>query len=329
MIRHIEYLILRHDCVVIPGFGALIAHYRPAYIDRELGCMFPPSRTLGFNPDITHNDGLLTSSIARGTENTFDGASAILSKEVAALKLQLDNSGEFALGRLGVFSRKENGPVMFEPFSTTSISPRLAGLRAIAMTPISETVKAEAEAATEKQEDGIHRPISLHRRVLNIAASVALLVCLGVTLTTPIVENKATFASIGSSISAAQSVEQPVFEPVAQPDIDLRIALPGKEETEPVKAVEQAKPVVVAETPAALRLDPADRYYLIVASLPTREKAEEYIGSQSHGDKLNITEADGRFRVYLSTGNSIDQARQPLSNDKYVTRYPNAWVCRR
>ena len=326
MIRHIEYLILRHDCVVIPGFGALIAHYRPAYIDHELGCMFPPSRTLGFNPDITHNDGLLALSIARGAETTFDGASAILAKEVAALKLQLDNAGEFALGRLGVFSRHDNGPVMFEPFATTSISPRLAGLRAVAMTPISETVKAEA--AAEMAEEGSHRPVSLRRRVLNIAASVALLVCLGVTLTTPIVENKAAFAGMGSSITAVQSVEQPVFEPLSQPDIDLRIALPAKEEKPEAKTVEE--PVAVAaRQPEAPHTDPADRYYLIVASLPTREKAEEYISSQNHGDNLNITEGDGRFRVYLSTGNSIDQARQPLLTEKYATRYPNAWVCRR
>lgn len=325
MIRHIEYLMLRHECVAIPGFGAIIAHYRPAYIDRELGCMFPPSRTLGFNPDITHNDGLLASSIARGTETTFDNAMAMLSKEVAALKLQLENSGEFALGRLGIFSRSDNGAITFEPFSKTAITPRLAGLRAIAVTPISETVRNEAEATASEQANSS----SVRRRVLNIAASVALLLCLGVTMTTPIIENKAAFAGIASGITSTSHVEEPVFEPVSQPDLDLRIALPAKEESSIIKSVAVAEITQNTVPAATLHLDPSDRYYLIVASLPTLEKAKEYIASQNHGDRMEITEADGRFRVYIATGSTIDMARQPVTIDKYAIRYPNAWVCRR
>lgn len=326
MIRHIEYLMLRHDCVVIPGLGAIIAHYRPAYIDKELGCMFPPSRTLGFNPDISHNDGLLTSSIARGMETTFDNASAILAKEVAALKLQLDNSSEYALGRLGVLSRHDDGPIIFEPFSATSISPRYAGLQAVAMIPVTETLHTAAEDETERADN--RRTMPLHRRVINIAASLALLVCIGITLTTPVIENRAAFAGIGGSITSSQVAQEPVFEPVVQPDIDLRIALPEKEEQESAP-VDLPTPAIVGGAITALHLDPSDRYYLIVASLPTREKAEEYIAAQNHGDKMEIIEADGRYRVFVATGNTIDMARSPITVDKYALRYPNAWVCRR
>lgn len=328
MIRHIEYLIIRHDCVVIPGFGALIAHYRPAHIDRELGCMFPPSRTLVFNPDIIHNDGLLASSIARGMETTFDSATALLSKEVTALKLQLDNSGEYALGRLGIFSRKDNGPVVFEPFQATALSPRLAGMRAIAMRPVAEAIAEEAASLAAEKEGKNHMP--LRRRVLNIAASLALLVCLGVTLTTPIFEHKASLAGFGSGIVTTVKTEEPEFEPITQPDIDLRIALP-------MKTAETAEPRVItvdtkADTTiptATLRIIATDRYYLIVASLPTREKAEEFISMQNHGDKLEIAEADGRYRVYAATGNTITEARQPLISGEFGSRYPDAWVCRK
>lgn len=325
LIRHIEYLMLRHDCVVIPGLGALIAHYRPAYIDKELGCMFPPSRLLGFNPEIIHNDGLLTSSIARGMETTFENASAILSKEVSALKLQLDNSGEYALGRLGLLSRRDNGPILFEPFTNTSVTPRYAGLQAVAMAPISEIVKTESEAETATSTK--RKQLPLHKRAINVAASIALLLCIGVTLTTPIIENRTALAALGSSISVSQPETEATFKPVAQPDIDLRIALPSKEE--PQVKEEPVELLPTAPATISLHLDPADRYYLIVASLPTREKAEEYVAAQSHGDKLAITEADGRYRVYVATGNTIDMARLPITIDKYALRYPNAWVCRR
>lgn len=168
----------------------------------------------------------------------------------------------------------------------------------------------------------------LHRRVINIAASLALLVCIGITLTTPVIENRAAFAGMGGSITSSQVTQEPVFEPVAQPDIDLRIALPEKEEQENAP-VDLPTPPIVQPAITALHLDPSDRYYLIVASLPTREKAEEYIAAQNHGDKMEIIEADGRYRVFVATGNTIDMARSPITVDKYALRYPNAWVCRR
>jgi hypothetical protein len=58
--RHIEYLVSRHDCVVVPGWGAFIAQYEPARIDAESGLIVPPSRAISFNQSVMHNDGLLT-----------------------------------------------------------------------------------------------------------------------------------------------------------------------------------------------------------------------------------------------------------------------------
>ncbi|MDE6465278.1 MAG: SPOR domain-containing protein, partial [Duncaniella sp.] len=54
---HIEYLLLRHDCVVVPGLGALLVHEVHARFDADSCTFMPPSRSLGFNPAVTHNDG--------------------------------------------------------------------------------------------------------------------------------------------------------------------------------------------------------------------------------------------------------------------------------
>lgn len=39
--QHIEFLLLRHDCVVIPGLGAFIVNMVPAHIDYEKGWSLP------------------------------------------------------------------------------------------------------------------------------------------------------------------------------------------------------------------------------------------------------------------------------------------------
>ena len=57
--RHIEMLLLENDCVVVPDFGGFIAHYQPARYVEEEGIFLPPLRTVGFNPQLTMNDGML------------------------------------------------------------------------------------------------------------------------------------------------------------------------------------------------------------------------------------------------------------------------------
>ena len=57
--RHIEILLLENDCVIVPELGGFIAHYQPAYYAESDNIYFPPMRTIGFNPQLTMNDGLL------------------------------------------------------------------------------------------------------------------------------------------------------------------------------------------------------------------------------------------------------------------------------
>ena len=45
LFKHIEYLLLRNDCVIVPGFGAFIATNLPARIDYEKERFYlPPAR---------------------------------------------------------------------------------------------------------------------------------------------------------------------------------------------------------------------------------------------------------------------------------------------
>jgi len=54
---YIRELLFRHDCVIIPGFGAFIGNYFPSQVDRNDGLFYPPSRRITFNRHLTGNDG--------------------------------------------------------------------------------------------------------------------------------------------------------------------------------------------------------------------------------------------------------------------------------
>ena len=60
--RHISRLISAHDCVIIPGVGAFLAQRQSAYYNAEEQVYMPPRRTLAFNPHITIDDALLSTS---------------------------------------------------------------------------------------------------------------------------------------------------------------------------------------------------------------------------------------------------------------------------
>ena len=50
--QHIETLLLENDCVIIPGFGGFVAHYASAQWVEEECIYLPPTRNIGFNPQL-------------------------------------------------------------------------------------------------------------------------------------------------------------------------------------------------------------------------------------------------------------------------------------
>ena len=191
--RHIEYLIRYNDCVIVPGWGAFIAQYQPATINNNQ--LLPPSRSLIFNPSLTHDDGLLASSIVRQSAMGYDMAIKLISDEVNALRHQLDISGEVALSKIGTFTRNDEGTMLFEPFNASSSATSFFGLPTINVTPILAQARNEAnESSKEGKSDTIYVPI--RRSWTRIAASIAVMLGLGFTLSTPIVNDNAHQASV-------------------------------------------------------------------------------------------------------------------------------------
>lgn len=302
----------------MPGIGALIAHHTPASVD-EYGRLTPPSRHLAFNASITHTDGLIAASVARLEGIDIDSATARVSSMAGALKCQLEEQGEYAIGRLGTLRRNDDGTVSFEPFTGTSIAPAYMGLPELTISKIGlGTSESTSETAPKKV---YYLPIS--RNIFKLAASVAALIGLGIMLTTPVVEHNVNYASIGSPVTA--QAPAPDFT-IADPAIELRIALP-----DPDTATAAYTPVEKPGPEAAKQPEQtaAHRYFLIVASLPDRAKAEEYISTNDTDNNMRILESDGRCRVYIATGATYAEAYNSISDTDRSTRYPDAWVCRR
>lgn len=319
---HIEYLLLRHDCVVVPGFGAFLVHESPARYDDETGVFLPPSRSLGFNPAVTHNDGLLIESVARKERLGLDVALQNVQCEVSAFRHQLSEARELPIGSLGMMSiGSEPDALLFEPSADSPVSLRYSGLMPISVQPLEEERVESVMTGDEKMEEEVaesSRP-AIFTLPLRIAASiVSLLVICGILYsTTNLVENSGrNFASLDSGLSEKVGAVFPIAEDtdLLSREITLNIALP-MEDT-----------VVSSVDPAASEPKVLGRYLVIVASFPSLKDAERHIAYTGEQD-LAVIEMDGRFRVYES---SFSTHAAALSHTESIRdRYPSVWICKR
>ena len=314
--EHIEYLIGRHDCVVVPGWGAFIAQYQSAQIDETNGVMLPPMRTIGFNGDISHNDGLIATSVMRREKVSYEVAVKMVADEVDVMKHQLDVDGEVPVGKVGVFSKSENDTVVFDPFVSNL---GYAGLPML-------NIEARRVEEFEEKSDVVYIPVS--RNFFKLAASIILLIGLGLTLSTPLIVDEAqvNYASISTPKVVVPEVIAPQIE---EPTIDseLFIAMPDVNEAMAVVDTTMTT-MAIGDAMMEMRCSETDAYCLIVASLATRELADEYVAER--GDAaMHILECDGKYRIYVATGATATQALKPMQSVAFAEKYPAAWVCRR
>ena len=120
LIRHVEYLLERRNCVVLPGLGALICATESARFDqRHVGVLLPPRRRVAFNSSITSDDGILCASYRRGLGVTLEEARQRVASAIDSLRQAVLLDGSASFGRLGFFrTTPEGSPALAASTST-------------------------------------------------------------------------------------------------------------------------------------------------------------------------------------------------------------------
>ncbi|MBR5435590.1 MAG: hypothetical protein IK120_01870 [Muribaculaceae bacterium] len=348
IIDHIEYLIARHDCVVIPSFGGFVANYESARIDESTDKLFPPTRIVSFNRNLTHNDGLLAHSIARKDAINYDAAVDIVAAGVRGLNFHLKNDHEVSIGKLGTLTLDKGEIIDFLP-SGKAID-YLSALSPIELTPLVKPMPVEIK----NEENVLKRPTWI-KRAVRAAASIAALVAIGLTVSTTqgVDTSRLTTASLVPSESNEFVLNTP-------PAIELLIASPSfsestaitkkKIEPEPAdysklslsaaKAYEFAasksgqsddttptdSSVVPANEPnPATILDPTgNEHYLIVGSFNSMRRAKMYI-NQKKDNTLGIVKMGKNYRIYAAVASTEEEVVRLKDNPEFSKKYPKAW----
>lgn len=149
LIRHVEYLLERRNCVVLPGLGALICATESARFDqRHVGVLLPPRRRVAFNGSITADDGILCASFRRGLGVTLEEARERVASAVDSLRQAVLLDGSASFGRLGFFRTTPEGAIAFSAAKNSPVNAAFAGLGGIDI----DALKTGALPAADKQE---------------------------------------------------------------------------------------------------------------------------------------------------------------------------------
>ncbi len=114
LVSHIEFLLHKHNCVIIPNLGGFVVNSIHARSE-GLATFHPPACELVFNRELTYNDGLLAESYMRIYDLSFDKAMWSIEQAVNELNREIRENGEVKLGSLGGFKLIENNRFRYTP----------------------------------------------------------------------------------------------------------------------------------------------------------------------------------------------------------------------
>ena len=149
--HYIGELLYRHNCVVVPNFGAFLVNSVSAQIDSKKQTLIPPRKLLSFNQRLSTNDGLLISHLAEIKKKPYDTLLNQVEEEAKKWMRTLEKGESLLLDGIGKLWLGKEQKILFSPEDTPNYLTTSFGLSTFTISPISrEKLKEEVVALEER-----------------------------------------------------------------------------------------------------------------------------------------------------------------------------------
>ena len=347
--KYIEKLLLKHDCVIIPGLGGFVSHYESPYLESENALFYPPTRTIGFNAQLDMNDGLLVSAYMQAYDTNFPEASRMVQHEVDRIKEALHKSGSYTFDNLGLLEQESDNRLLFTPQNDGGIaSPDLYGLDAFKVEPylephkedevkenVLQSVERSMKENKEKKVHTSHYIIRINKSITHCAAAALLAFIFYFFMTVP-TANSLQREACTLSISNGALYDFPVQD-IQQENKTVDIK-PVKTETtkkeknitvQPVQKKTVEKVSTLSSIPAQASAEKEQLYYTIVlASSISKANAQNYI-HELHQQKYDLAQIyvnKKMVRIVYSKYPSQEEAQKVLNRLHDRDGFQDAWI---
>jgi len=341
----IKEMLFAEDCVIIPGFGGFVSNYQPARIQRETSTLIPPTKEIGFNPELIHNDGMLVGYVMREGGLTYDEARNQIDHYVQDLLRRLRSGERVFLEGVGSFAMDLEDQIRFisdpginfliEAFGLVpfhfrelpaesedlfSRSPLFKPSRPSARRPLPGTPVAATSSRKQAARIAIAVPLLLAFSLLPFNSRVTQLL------------NRHP-----ASLMPAPSLYHLNY-PIPDSSVESREILFPMEDSVPT--IDQTPTDTLAETQkktsdsgsaGVVTTEPQPgRYFIIAGSFTARANAETLAGalSQKGFEGRVFTAANGFFRVGMQSFATLQEADAALPKLRQREPAMQLWVLR-
>ena len=329
LVKNITKLIAHHNCVIMPGVGAFLAHKVPAYYSAKEKVFMPPHRSLGFNPQVAIDDALLLSEYMSDGLLSYEEANECLANDIDSLRSKLSGNGTVCFGDLGNFTMDIEGKISFTPNEHCIDDPYNYGFEPLAISPLKEL----------KKKDIVIKRSSISKYVSAVAAAVIILFVLA-PFGNSIYNNSAQLSVAGfAPVTPVENIVKPAAVPAVDAVCDIapvetvtaHIFTTPCNEVEPV-AMQPCETGTVAEAVVAEETEitaeeSSVEYSIIVASTPNPKNAELAITELSRKMQADykVVEGDRRFRIAIESYDN--EADASIALQRVHETFSDAWIC--
>ena len=337
--KHIELLLLDNDCVIIPRLGGFVAHYTSASIEDKEHVVIPPYRTLGFNPQLKINDGVLAESYMNLYGINFYEANKRMNSEIDELLSIIHEEGKYKFVNIGELHFNIYGIYEFKPYDNKLTSPELYGLDILSIKELSDQVSESATPVVqpillstdknEQEEDRDAYIIRLNRTFVRSAIAVAAMILLLFTFSTPIKNNNIL------SDNQAKIVPDEILNQLKSKSILTRLVSDEtKPSAPPLKTASLTKSKLKNENhikeqkTEERQIQEKDLYQLIIASSISKKQARllaKELKEKGYDDAQVLTSGK-MVRVSIAQCSDEHKAQNMLNKLTKNTEYKNMWV---
>ena len=327
LVKNISKLIAQHNCVILPGMGAFLAHRVPAYYSVAEKVFMPPHRSLGFNPQVTIDDALLLSEYMSDGLLSYEEANRCLADDIDSLRSKLSSTGVVCFGDLGTFTMDIEGKISFAPKENCIDDPYNYGFEPLAISPLSSLKKKD---------------IVIKRSSIGRYASVVAAVIIAIFVLIPF-GNSIYDSGVQLSVAGFTPVEKTVkpmknsvtvcdIAPVEE-TVTAHIFTTVSDTVEPADVAEdtQVKEVEIPVSTTAPGTnftveENSKQYSIIVASTPNPKNAQLAITelSRKMTADYKVVEGGRRFRIAIESYDN--EADANIALERIQATFSDAWV---
>lgn len=323
--RHIESLLLVHNCVIVPNLGGFVAQNCPARYVKEEQLFLPPYRNIAFNPSLQMNDGLLAQSYMQAHGTDYTQTLRDIDRDVARLKGRLEAQEVVELNGIGRLSRLAEGRYDFIPYEGGVVAPSLYGLDAFLLTPRPNTA-CQADTSRSKRTDSY--TLHINKRAFHYVAAVLVSVIFYFVWAAPL-----------NNVSHNHSQEAQVFQPLAEllntPQHEPASTAPM--DAAPSQSASAGRPAADSQAQPSDKTasaEPADElvkqpFTIVLASQISRRGAESLIVSlkEQGFEEVRMLRTPRITRVVFGKYSTASEAQTALRRLRHQQEtFSEAWV---